>query len=177
MSVSLSPFLNVITGTENRNSQTSLNWNLDGPFQNVDNVAQHCEIHSKDFLKENVHNYGKKTRLNRNMNHSKYFFRQEYMFREVSKLSTKLPNLRVMKTRFSTIWGGASLLTMLLAAMKELLEMSDWTDWDFVLNLSESDYPVKTQKELVEFLTNNRHFVFDLSSTDNDLPLAERATL
>lgn len=90
------------------------------------------------------------------------WFRQEFMFREVSKLSTKLPNLRVMKTRFSTIWGGASLLTMLLAAMKELLEMSDWTDWDFVLNLSESDYPVKTQKELVEFLTNNRHFVFDL---------------
>ena len=60
MSVSLSPFLNVITGTENRNSQTSLNWNLDGPFQNVDNVAQHCEIHSKDFLKENAHNFGKK---------------------------------------------------------------------------------------------------------------------
>ena len=74
MSVSLSPFLNVITGTENRNSQTSLNWNLDGPFQNVDNVAQHCEIHSKDFLKENVHNYGKKTRLNRYMNHSKYLY-------------------------------------------------------------------------------------------------------
>jgi len=86
--------------------------------------------------------------------------RQEFMFREVSKLSTKLPNLRVMKTRFSTIWGGASLLTMLLAAMKELLEMSDWTDWDFVLNLSESDYPVKTQKELVEFLTNNRESNF-----------------
>ena len=72
MSVSLSPFLNVITGTENRNSQISLNWNLDGPFQNVDNVAQHCEIHSKDFLKENVHNFGKKTRLNWNMDHSKY---------------------------------------------------------------------------------------------------------
>ena len=74
MSVSLSPFLNVITGTENRNSQTSLNWNLDGPFQNVDNVAQHCEIHSKEFLKENVHNFGKKTRLNWNMDHSKYLY-------------------------------------------------------------------------------------------------------
>ena len=82
------------------------------------------------------------------------------MYREVSKLSTKLPNLRVMQTRFSTIWGGASLLTMLLSAMKELLEMSDWTDWDFVLNLSESDYPVKTQAELVEFLTNNRESNF-----------------
>ena len=74
--------------------------------------------------------------------------------------------------RYSTIWGGASLLTMLLSAMQvrritalrvivisslqELLEMSDWADWDFVLNLSESDYPVKTQAELVHFLSSNR---------------------
>ena len=58
--------------------------------------------------------------------------------------------------RYSTIWGGASLLTMLVSAMKQLLEMSDWVDWDFVLNLSESDFPVKTQAELVEFLSNNR---------------------
>ena len=34
--------------------------------------------------------------------------------------------------------------------------MSDWADWDFVLNLSESDYPVKTQAELVHFLSSNR---------------------
>ena len=59
------------------------------------------------------------------------------------ELSQKLPNLRLVTKRYSTIWGGASLLTMLLSSMKELLEMSDWTDWDFVLNLSESDYPVK----------------------------------
>ena len=34
--------------------------------------------------------------------------------------------------------------------------MEDWADWDFVLNLSESDYPVKTQEELVHFLSSNR---------------------
>ena len=39
---------------------------------------------------------------------------------------------------------------------QELLEMEDWTDWDFVLNLSESDYLVKTQEELVHFLSSNR---------------------
>ena len=39
---------------------------------------------------------------------------------------------------------------------QELLEMQDWKDWDFVLNLSESDYPVKTQEELVHFLSSNR---------------------
>merc|ERR1719370_2470361 len=82
--------------------------------------------------------------------------RQEYMHREVSKLASILPNLRLVSKRYSTIWGGASLLTMLLSALRELLAMHDWTDWDFVLNLSESDYPVKTQAELVSFLSSNR---------------------
>ena len=44
--------------------------------------------------------------------------RQEFMYREMEELSAKLPNLRLMTTRYSTIWGGASLLTMLLSAMK-----------------------------------------------------------
>lgn len=38
--------------------------------------------------------------------------------------------------------------------MQELLE-SDWS-WDFVINLSESDYPVKTVNQLVEFLSANK---------------------
>eukprot|EP00092_Neocalanus_flemingeri_P009591 GFUD01010322.1.p1 GENE.GFUD01010322.1~~GFUD01010322.1.p1 ORF type:complete len:916 (+),score=308.33 GFUD01010322.1:197-2749(+) len=82
--------------------------------------------------------------------------RQEFMYRELEILAKRLPNLRLAKKRFSTIWGGASLLAMLLSAMQELVEMDDWSDWDFVLNLSESDYPVKTQAELVTFLSNNR---------------------
>ena len=73
------------------------------------------------------------------------FSRKQFLYKEVEKLSEKLPNLRLVRQRYSTIWGGASLLTMLLSAIKELLEMEDWTDWDFVLNLSESDYPVKVR--------------------------------
>ena len=45
----------------------------------------------------------------------------------------------------STIWGGASLLQMHLRAFKELSELkaaNEWS-WDFVLNLSESDFPIK----------------------------------
>ena len=82
--------------------------------------------------------------------------RQEYMHREVSKLASILPNLRLVSKRYSTIWGGASLLTMLLSALRELLAMPDWTDWEFVLNLSESDFPVKSQADLVTFLSSNR---------------------
>ena len=49
-----------------------------------------------------------------------------------------------------------ALRVIVISLLQELLEMSDWADWDFVLNLSESDYPVKTQGELVHFLSSNR---------------------
>lgn len=38
--------------------------------------------------------------------------------------------------------------------MNDLLHLK-W-DWDFVLNLSESDYPVKTVEKLTNFLSANR---------------------
>jgi len=54
-------------------------------------------------------------------------------------------NIYMAKWQMSTIWGGASLLQMHLKAFKELNELRDnlkW-NWDFVLNLSESDFPIK----------------------------------
>ena len=68
--------------------------------------------------------------------------RQEYLYRELDELSRTMPNLKMVRRRFASMWGGVSLLTMLLSSTQELLEIQDW-DWDFVLNLSESDYPVK----------------------------------
>lgn len=50
---------------------------------------------------------------------------------------------------------------MLLSCMRELIELhKDW-QWDFVINLSESDFPVKRLDRLVDFLTANkgRNFV------------------
>uniref|UniRef100_A0A182NJI0 protein xylosyltransferase n=1 Tax=Anopheles dirus TaxID=7168 RepID=A0A182NJI0_9DIPT len=81
--------------------------------------------------------------------------RQEYLYRELLKLEPRFPNIRLARRRFSSIWGGASLLQMLLACMEHLLYESRW-QWDFVLNLSESDFPLKTVDQLVTFLTANR---------------------
>jgi len=78
--------------------------------------------------------------------------RRDYLFRQLSKLIGHFNNIHMDTTRHSTIWGGASLLTMLLDAMHELLVMGDW-HWDYFLNLSESDYPVKSIEELEAFLT------------------------
>ncbi|ALC43906.1 oxt [Drosophila busckii] len=81
--------------------------------------------------------------------------RQDYLYRQLLELERKFPNIRLARKRFSTIWGGASLLTMLLQSMHDLLE-SSW-HWDFVINLSESDFPVKTLDKLVDFLSANRN--------------------
>lgn len=61
----------------------------------------------------------------------------------VQKLN--LPNIRLTKWSMAPIWGGSSLLFMQLRCMKDLLEFKKdkkW-DWDYVLNLSEADFPIK----------------------------------
>ncbi|XP_008483938.1 xylosyltransferase oxt [Diaphorina citri] len=99
-------------------------------------------------------------RLVRALFHRDHFFlihvdaRQDYLFRELLSLELRLPNVRLSRRRQATIWGGASLVTILLDSMQQLLE-SGWR-WDFIVNLSESDYPVKTNRALVDFLSANR---------------------
>uniref|UniRef100_A0A1L8E2J2 protein xylosyltransferase n=1 Tax=Nyssomyia neivai TaxID=330878 RepID=A0A1L8E2J2_9DIPT len=84
--------------------------------------------------------------------------RQDYLFRNLQRLEMKYSNIKLTQQRFSTIWGGASLLQMLLTSMRELLA-SPW-QWDYVINLSESDFPVKSVEKLVDFLTANRGMNF-----------------
>lgn len=68
--------------------------------------------------------------------------RSNYLHREVLSLATRYPNVRVTPWRMSTIWGGASLLNMYLHSMEDLLKMADWS-WDFFINLSAADYPIR----------------------------------
>ncbi|TNN28774.1 Xylosyltransferase 1 [Liparis tanakae] len=75
--------------------------------------------------------------------------RSNYLYREVLSLAGRYPNVRVTPWRMSTIWGGASLLTMYLRSMEDLLQMSDWS-WDFFINLSAADYPIRTQGLVTE---------------------------
>lgn len=39
--------------------------------------------------------------------------------------------------------------------MQELVELNEWK-WDFILNLSESDFPVKNISQLTQFISLNR---------------------
>nr|CAG4641469.1 EOG090X01AN [Eurycercus lamellatus] len=79
--------------------------------------------------------------------------RQDYLFRNLLQLELKYPNIRLTRKRHSSIWGGASLLDVLLEAMEQLLEMD--AHWQFAFNLSESDFPLKSVEKLEALLAAN----------------------
>ncbi|KAG7504483.1 xylosyltransferase 1-like [Solea senegalensis] len=85
--------------------------------------------------------------------------RSNFLQREVLSLAGQYPNVRVTPWRMATIWGGASLLTMYLRSMEDLLKMADWS-WDFFINLSAADYPIRTNDQLVAFLSKYRNMNF-----------------
>uniref|UniRef100_U3CPI3 Xylosyltransferase 2 n=1 Tax=Callithrix jacchus TaxID=9483 RepID=U3CPI3_CALJA len=100
-------------------------------------------------------------RLLKAVYHEQHFFyihvdkRSNYLHREVAELAQRYDNVRVTPWRMVTIWGGASLLRMYLRSMRDLLEVPGWA-WDFFINLSATDYPTRTNEELVAFLSKNR---------------------
>ncbi|XP_042658612.1 xylosyltransferase 2 [Tyto alba] len=100
-------------------------------------------------------------RLIKAVYHQQHFFyihvdkRSNYLHREAVELARHYPNIRVTPWRMVTIWGGASLLKMYLRSMKDLLELAEWP-WDFFINLSATDYPTRTNEELVMFLSKYR---------------------
>ena len=73
---------------------------------------------------------------------SAFLQRSDYLRREILKMIRNFPNAAVAPWSLATIWGGASLLKMLLRCMEDLMAKKDWK-WDFFINLSESDYPIK----------------------------------
>ena len=73
---------------------------------------------------------------------SAFLQRSDYLRREILKMIRNFPNAAVAPWSMATIWGGASLLKMLLRCMEDLMAKKDWK-WDFFINLSESDYPIK----------------------------------
>ncbi|KAI4881303.1 hypothetical protein NFI96_029918 [Prochilodus magdalenae] len=83
------------------------------------------------------------------------FTRSNYLHREVLQMAELYPNVRATPWRMVTIWGGASLLKAYLHSMQDLLSMLEWK-WDFFINLSATDFPTRTNDELVVFLSQNR---------------------
>ena len=79
--------------------------------------------------------------------------RQDFLFRHLLLLEHKHPNIRLVRNRHSSIWGGASLLDVLLESMEQLLKID--SKWQFVFNLSESDFPLRSIEHLEALLAAN----------------------
>ncbi|KAI8593398.1 core-2/I-branching enzyme-domain-containing protein [Geranomyces variabilis] len=63
-------------------------------------------------------------------------------------------NVFVAQTNFEGMWGHASLVWMQLSGFWELLDLADW---DYVINLSGYDWPLRSSKEIYKALTRPTH--------------------
>ena len=69
------------------------------------------------------------------------------------KFLTEHKNVYITEQRFAIVWGGTTLLKMQMNAFQEILDLK-W-NFDFIMNMSGSDYMVKTTKELKDYLSKN----------------------
>ncbi|GAA4155259.1 beta-1,6-N-acetylglucosaminyltransferase [Chryseobacterium ginsenosidimutans] len=76
----------------------------------------------------------------------------EQIGEEVTDFLYKYPNVHILKSE-NVIWGGYSMVQAELDGMKYLLEMD--AKWDYFINLSGQDYPLKSQKIIKDFLSQN----------------------
>ena len=81
------------------------------------------------------------------------------MYEQLRILEQK-SNVKLAEKRFASIWGGTTLLTMMTNAMQEMLDMN-W-QFDFVVNISGTDYLIKKPDALKSYLSNfmGMNFVF-----------------
>lgn len=63
------------------------------------------------------------------------------------------PNAYIMHSE-NVVWGGYSMVQAELDGMQYLLERN--TQWDYFINLSGQDYPLKSQKIIRQFLAENK---------------------
>ncbi|MET3538804.1 beta-1,6-N-acetylglucosaminyltransferase [Chryseobacterium limigenitum] len=71
---------------------------------------------------------------------------------EVTVFLEKYPNVHILKSE-TVIWGGYSMVQAELDGINYLLNMN--AKWDYFINLSGQDYPLKSQKIIKDFLSKN----------------------
>lgn len=72
---------------------------------------------------------------------------------EIQSFLASYPNVFILKSE-AVVWGGYSMVQAELDGMKYLLDID--ARWDYFINLSGQDYPLKSQKIIRKFLTENK---------------------
>ncbi|KAE9547979.1 hypothetical protein FO519_008812 [Halicephalobus sp. NKZ332] len=128
-------------------------------FELPGNIEERKKVKILFVLQLNGRNTRQVKRMLRTVYSKKHLYvvhvdeRQNFMYREMKKLEEEFQkknifNFKVAEKRFPTIWGGSTLLTMFLEIIKSTLSDENFKNWDYVLNLSESDMLLLSLEEL-----------------------------
>ena len=84
-----------------------------------------------------------KKKISKEADYLKLKMRRDFLS-ELEKHGKKA-NFKIADWSMKPVWSGTKLLQLQLRALKEILKLkkSGHWDWDYVLNLSESDFPIK----------------------------------
>lgn len=77
-----------------------------------------------------------------------------HLYRDIECFLTDYSNSMLLK-REEVNWGGFSMVQVELNGIKKLLDL--YADWDFCINLSGQDFPLKSQDYIRNFLSVNRN--------------------
>src|SRR3972149_6111059 len=72
---------------------------------------------------------------------------------EIQDFLSSFANASLLKSQ-SILWGGYSLVDAELRGIEELLKLG--SEWEFFINLSGQDFPLKSQTHIQDFLRRNR---------------------
>ncbi|CAI2354275.1 unnamed protein product [Caenorhabditis sp. 36 PRJEB53466] len=86
--------------------------------------------------------------------------RQNYMYSEMQKVAEKVDNIHITGNRFSSIWGGASLLQVFQQVIRDSLNIEKFRDWEYIFNFSESDFPILPIQDFERQITANKGMSF-----------------
>jgi hypothetical protein len=78
--------------------------------------------------------------------------REDYLYEELMLLSKRISNICLTNKRYPTTWGASTLLNAHLEAFKQIFDEFKW-NFSFILNLSETDFPLKFVKFSIKIQT------------------------
>lgn len=75
------------------------------------------------------------------------------IYNDIKDFLANFSNTYILESK-NVVWGGYSMVQAELNGMNYLLKLN--VQWDFFINLSGQDYPLKSQKIIREYLTQNK---------------------
>jgi hypothetical protein len=76
----------------------------------------------------------------------------EHIYDDIALFLASFPNAYILKSK-KVVWGGYSMVQAELNGMQFLLNLNK--KWDYFINLSGQDYPLKSQEIILDFLSEN----------------------